>query len=50
VRLMLAAASEQDVALRLTDTHRRLLEEAEALGYGEHDNSAIFQAMRESKE
>lgn len=48
VRLMLAAASEQGVALRLTDTHRRLLEEAEALGYGEHDNSAVFQAMRES--
>lgn len=50
VRLMLAAASEQGVALRLTDTHRKLLEEAEALGYGEHDNSAIFQAMREIKE
>ncbi len=50
VRLMLAAADAQGVFMRLTDTHRRLLEEAEALGYGEHDNSAIFQAMRESKE
>jgi 3-hydroxyisobutyrate dehydrogenase-like beta-hydroxyacid dehydrogenase len=49
LRLMLAAADQQGVALRLTDTHRRLLEDAEALGHGNHDNSAIFQAMRESK-
>ena len=50
VRLMLAAADKQHVSLRLTDTHRKLLEEAEALGHGAHDNSAIFQAMREMTE
>ena len=50
VRLMLAAADKQHVSLRLTDTHRQLLEEAEALGHGAHDNSAIFQAMREITE
>ena len=50
VRLMLAAADKQHVSLRLTDTHRQLLEEAEALGHGAHDNSAIFQAMREMTE
>lgn len=50
VRLMLAAAAQHHVPLRLTDTHRQLLENAESLGHGGHDNSAIFQALREMTE
>jgi len=42
VRLMLAASS---LPLPLSDTHRQLLEKAEALGYGEADNSAVIQAI-----
>lgn len=46
VRLMLEAARKQGVTLPLTDTHRRLLELAEAQGLGELDNSAIYRALR----
>jgi 3-hydroxyisobutyrate dehydrogenase-like beta-hydroxyacid dehydrogenase len=42
VRLILAASS---LPLPLSDTHRQLLEKAEALGYGEADNSAVIQAI-----
>ncbi|MCF7786232.1 MAG: NAD(P)-dependent oxidoreductase [Prosthecobacter sp.] len=42
VRLMLAASA---LPLPLSETHRRLLEKAEALGYGEADNSAVIQAI-----
>jgi len=42
VRLMLAASS---LPLPLSETHRQLLEKAEALGYGEADNSAVIQAI-----
>lgn len=42
VRLMLAAST---IPLPLSDTHRQLLEKAEALGYGEADNSAILEAL-----
>ena len=42
VRLMLAASS---LPLPLTMTHRKLLERAEALGFGEADNSAIIKAI-----
>ena len=42
VRLMLAASA---IPLPLSETHRELLEKAEALGYGEADNSAVIQAI-----
>ena len=42
VRLMLAASA---LPLPLSETHRQLLEKAEALGYGEADNSAVIQAI-----
>lgn len=42
VRLMLAASK---LPLPLSETHRQLLEKAEALGYGEADNSAVIQAF-----
>ena len=33
----------------LTETHSRILEHAEQLGFGEHDNSAVFMALRRSQ-
>ena len=42
VRLMLAAAQRADAVLPLTDLHRQLLQEAEQMGLGELDNSAIL--------
>ncbi|MCX6849452.1 MAG: NAD(P)-dependent oxidoreductase [Verrucomicrobia bacterium] len=42
VRLMLAASA---IPLPLSEAHRELLEKAEALGYGEADNSAVIQAL-----
>jgi len=42
VRLMLAASS---IPLPMTDTHRQLLEKAEALGFGDADNSAVIEAL-----
>lgn len=39
VRLMLAASS---IPLPLSETHRALLEKAEALGFGDADNSAVI--------
>lgn len=42
VRLMLAASS---IPLPLSETHRQLLEKAEALGFGEADNSAVIEAI-----
>ena len=44
VRLMLAASQ---IPLPLTETHRALLEKAEALGWGDADNSAIIEAIIE---
>ena len=44
VRLMLAASV---LPLPLSETHRRLLEKAEVLGYGEADNSAVIRAILE---
>ena len=46
VRLMLEAAGEAGVALPLTAIHRRLMEEAEAAGLGDLDNSAIIEVLR----
>ena len=45
VRLMLQAAAETGLALPLSETHRRLLEAAEAAGFGDADNSAVIQAF-----
>ena len=42
VRLMLAASA---IPLPLSEAHRALLEKAEALGYGDSDNSAIIEAI-----
>lgn len=46
VRLMLQAAGEAGMPLPLADTHRRLMEQAEAAGLGELDNSAIIEVLR----
>ncbi len=46
VRIMLAAAAESDLALPLSEVHCRLLEQAEAAGLGELDNSAIIHVWR----
>jgi 3-hydroxyisobutyrate dehydrogenase-like beta-hydroxyacid dehydrogenase len=47
VRLMLDEACRRAVQLPLTERHRGLLEQAEQLGYGDQDNSAVFQALRD---
>jgi 3-hydroxyisobutyrate dehydrogenase-like beta-hydroxyacid dehydrogenase len=46
VRLILEAAAEAGQELPLSETHRQLLERAEAAGWAEMDNSAIIQAIR----
>jgi len=46
VRLMLRAAGIAGLPLPLTETHGRLLEQAEAAGLGELDNSAIQEVLR----
>jgi 3-hydroxyisobutyrate dehydrogenase-like beta-hydroxyacid dehydrogenase len=46
VRLMLDAAAAAGLALPLTDTHRRLMEQAEAMGLGDKDNSVILEVLR----
>ena len=45
IRLILAAAAAAGRELPLTETHRRLLEAAEAAGFGDADNSAIIRAF-----
>lgn len=45
IRLILAAAAGAGQALPLTEVHRRLLEAAEAAGFGDADNSAIIRAF-----
>ncbi len=42
--LILKAAAEVGQPLPLTESHRRLLEAAEAAGFGDADNSAIIRA------
>ena len=44
VRLILAAAGAAGASLPLSSVHRRLLQRAVALGFGEVDNSAIIKA------
>ena len=46
VRLMLGAARTAGQSLPLTETHRRLMEQAEAAGFGDLDNSAILEVLR----
>ena len=43
---MLEAAGMAGLPLPLTETHRRLLEQAESAGLGELDNSAILEVLR----
>jgi 3-hydroxyisobutyrate dehydrogenase-like beta-hydroxyacid dehydrogenase len=45
LRLILQAAAVAGRELPLTETHRRLLEAAEAAGFGDADNSAIIRAF-----
>lgn len=49
VRLMLEAAADAGVSLPLSETHRRLMEQAEAEGWGDLDNSAIIDVYRSAK-
>lgn len=49
VRLMLQAAGAAGMTLPLADTHRRLMEQAEAAGLGDLDNCAIIQILRKSE-
>ncbi len=49
VYLMLEAAAAAGISLPLTETHRRLMEQAEAVGLGDQDNSAIIEVLRKPK-
>jgi 2-hydroxy-3-oxopropionate reductase len=49
VRLMLQAAGAAGMTLPLADTHRRLMEQAEASGLGDLDNCAIIEILRKPK-
>lgn len=50
VRLILQAAAAAGLSLPLSETHRRLLEQAEAAGLGDRDNSAIIEVVRKTRE
>lgn len=45
VRLILAEAAAHGVALPLSELHHHLLDQAEAAGYADADNSAIFEII-----
>ena len=47
IRLILAAAAAAGQALPLSEVHSRLLEAAEAAGFGDADNSAVIRAFAE---
>jgi 3-hydroxyisobutyrate dehydrogenase-like beta-hydroxyacid dehydrogenase len=49
VRLMLAEADRGGITLPITMAHLDVLEQAEAAGFGEQDNSAIIQAIENPK-
>jgi 3-hydroxyisobutyrate dehydrogenase-like beta-hydroxyacid dehydrogenase len=49
VRMMLEAATAAGLTLPLTETHRQLLERAEAAGLGDLDNSAILEIIRQPR-
>jgi 3-hydroxyisobutyrate dehydrogenase-like beta-hydroxyacid dehydrogenase len=46
VGLMLQAAAAAGLTLPFVDTHRRLMEQAEAAGLGDKDNSVILEVIR----
>lgn len=46
VRLILAAAEAAGTGLPFSEVHRRVLERAEKLGFGDADNAAIVEALR----
>jgi 3-hydroxyisobutyrate dehydrogenase-like beta-hydroxyacid dehydrogenase len=46
VRLILAEAQRAGIETPLVDAHRRMLELAETLGWGDADNSAVIEALR----
>jgi 2-hydroxy-3-oxopropionate reductase len=46
VHLMLNAAASAGLSLPLTETHRRLMQQAEAAGWGDLDNSVILEVLR----
>jgi len=48
VCLILQLAADKGLSLTLAQTHRELLERAEAMGLGQLDNSAIVQVMRQN--
>lgn len=50
VRLILASAERASLALPLSQRHLRLLEEAQTRGWGELDNSAIYEVFRKSRD
>ena len=50
VRLILAGAAAAGLPLPLSETHRRLLEQAEAAGLGELDNSAIIKVIQKPQQ
>lgn len=49
VRLILQAAGAAGMELPFADAHRRLMEQAEAAGLGELDNSAVIEVLRKSR-
>lgn len=49
VKLILNLATQSNLELPLSQTHRRLLEKVEAAGYGDVDNSAIVCAYQEAQ-
>lgn len=49
VRLMLDAAAEAGLSLPLSEAHRRLMERAEAEGWGDLDNSVLIDVSRSSR-
>jgi 3-hydroxyisobutyrate dehydrogenase-like beta-hydroxyacid dehydrogenase len=49
VRLMMWAAEAAGMKLPLTNTHLRLMEQAEAAGLGDLDNSAIIEVLRKAR-
>src|SRR5207237_7892979 len=49
VRLILAAGERAGAHLPLSTLHREILETAEAVGFGDADNSAVIQAWRRSE-
>ena len=46
VRLILAEAERAGTKTPLSQIHKTLLEQAEALGFGDADNSAVMEAFR----